>query len=37
MSQRELARRLEMSGPGVGIAAGRGAAIARENNYSLIE
>jgi hypothetical protein len=37
MSQRELARRLEMSGPGVGFAVERGAAIARENNYSLIE
>ena len=37
MSQRDLARRLEMSGPGVGFAVGSGAAIARENNYSLIE
>lgn len=37
MSQRELARRLEMSGPGVGFAVERGAAIARENNYSLLE
>lgn len=37
MSQRELARRLEMSGPGVGFAVERGASIARENNYSLLE
>jgi len=37
MSLRELASRLEMSGPGVGFAVERGAAIANENGYKLIE
>jgi REP element-mobilizing transposase RayT len=37
MSLRELARQLEMSGPGVGFAVERGEAIAKENGYELIE
>ncbi|MCK4487009.1 MAG: hypothetical protein KAU38_09635 [Desulfobacterales bacterium] len=37
MSLRELARRLEMSAPGVGFAVERGEAIAHENGYELIE
>ena len=37
MSLRELAGRLEMSGPGVGFAVERGEAIAKENGYKLIE
>jgi hypothetical protein len=37
MSLRELAGRLEMSGPGVGFAVERGEAIANENGYKLIE
>ena len=34
---RELARRLEISSPGVGFSVERGKAIARENRYHLIE
>ena len=37
MSLRELARRLEMSAPGVGYAVERGEALAHENGYRLIE
>jgi len=37
MPLRELARELEMSGPGVGFAVERGEAIARENRYHLID
>lgn len=37
LSLRELARQLEMSGPGVGFAVERGEAIAKENGYELIE
>ncbi|MFO7785937.1 MAG: transposase [Thermodesulfobacteriota bacterium] len=37
MSVRSLARRLDMSPPGVGYAAERGAAIIRENDYILVE
>ncbi len=36
MSLRELARRLEMSAPGVGYAVERGETIAHENGYKLI-
>jgi putative transposase len=36
ISLKELARRLEMSGPGVGLAVERGEVIARENGYELI-
>jgi hypothetical protein len=37
MSLRELARRLEMSPPGVGYAVERWEAIAHENGDTLIE
>ena len=37
MSHRELAGLLEMSSPGVGFSVERGATIARENGYHLIE
>ena len=37
MSLRELARRLEMSSPGVGFSVERGETIARENGLQLIE
>jgi len=37
MSLRELARRLEMSPPGVGFSVERGETIARENGLQLIE
>jgi len=37
MSLRELARRLEMSSPGVGFSVEGGEAIARENKYHLID
>lgn len=37
MSLRELARRLEMSPPGVGFSVERGEAIVRENGYHLID
>ena len=37
MSLRELAGRLEMSGPGVGYAVEKGEAIANENGYTLME
>jgi putative transposase len=36
VSLRELATRLEMSGPAVGLAVGRGQTIARNNGYELI-
>jgi REP element-mobilizing transposase RayT len=37
ISLRELVRRLEMSGPGVGLAVERGETIARDNGYELTE
>jgi len=37
LSLRELARRLEMSSPGVGFSVERGEIIARENGLQLIE
>ena len=37
ISLRELARRLEISSPGVGFSVERGEAIARENRYHLID
>ena len=37
MSLRELARRLEVSPPGVGFSVERGEAIAREDGYLLID
>lgn len=37
LSKRELARRLEMSPPGIGYSVERGEAIAHENEYRLIE
>ncbi len=37
ISLRELARRLEISSPGVGFLVERGEAIARENRYHLVE
>jgi len=37
MSLRELARRLEMSSPGVGFSVERGETIARKNGLQLIE
>jgi len=37
MSLRELARRVEMSSPGVGFSVERGETIARENGLQLIE
>jgi hypothetical protein len=37
MSLRDLARELEMSGPGVGYAVETGELIAHENNYQLKE
>ncbi|MFC1863852.1 transposase, partial [Thermodesulfobacteriota bacterium] len=37
ISLRELAKRLEMSSPGVGFAVERGEAIAHENNYHLAD
>ncbi len=37
MSLRELAGRLEISGPGIGYAVERGEAIVHENDYKLIE
>ena len=36
MSIREVAKRLEMSPPGVGFSVERGQAIAHENEYHLI-
>ena len=36
MSIREVAKRLEMSPPGVGFSLKRGQAIAHENEYHLI-
>lgn len=37
MSIREVARRLEMSPPGVGFCVKRGKLIAQENNYRLMD
>jgi len=37
MSIRQVARRLEMSPPGVGFSVERGEAIAHENEYHLID
>lgn len=37
MSLKDLARRLEMSAPGVGYAVERGEAVAHENGYKLIK
>ena len=37
ISLRTLARRLGISGPGVGYAVERGAALVRENNYALMK
>ena len=34
---RDLAKKLGMSGPGIGYAVGQGVPIALENNYQLIE
>ncbi len=37
MSLTDLARHLGISGPGVGYAVERGEAIARDNNYQLVD
>jgi len=37
MSIRQVAKRLEMSPPGVGFSVERGEAIAHENAYHLID
>lgn len=37
MSIRQLAKRLEMSSPGVGFSVERGQAIANENEYHLVD
>jgi hypothetical protein len=37
MSLRDLARELEMSGPGIGYAVERGELLAHENNYQLMK
>ena len=37
MSTRQVAKRLEMSSPGVGFSVERGQAIAHENEYYLID